>query len=179
MKKRMLLIALCALGFTMLVPTQNAFARNKPTVVTTYYKEGGEAKLFGVFMVRYREVWDDIEYKNGKYWCTVWCEGPGDLKCKKEGGVKTVSVNHGTIDGAFIDNYESMMLDEIDQAILEDKTYSGTLSKKVQVKNMEGNYTCTLVFAATWTDGNEFGDAHVTIELYDVTDEFPQLPNIN
>ena len=173
----MLLIALCALGFAMFVPSQNAFARDKPRTVTSYHKEGGEAKLWGVFMVRYDRVWDEIVKKNGVYWHDVYCEGPGDLKCKKGEGVsKSVSVNHGTIDGSLINNIESKMLDDIDREILENKIYSGKLSKTVQVKNMEGNYTCTLVFAATWTDGNELGDARVTIELYDATDELSKLP---
>ena len=171
----MLLIALCALGFAMFVPSQNAFAKDGPRIVTTYYKEGGEAKLFGVFMVRYDRVAEDIYYAQGKYWHDISCTGPGDNKCKAQGSVKSVSVNHGTIDGSFIDNYQSMMLDDIDREILENKMYSGKLSKTVQVKNMEGNYTCTLVFAATWTDGNEIGDARVTIELYDATDELPKL----
>ncbi len=177
----MLLIALCALGFAMFVPSQNAFAREKPgpgpKTVTIYHKEGGDAKLLGVFMVRYKKVNEDIHYEHGRYWHDIYCTGPGDLKCKKGQGVSSsVSVNHGTIDGSFINNIESKMLDDIDREILENNMYSGKLSKTVQVKNMEGNYTCTLVFAATWTDGNELGDARVTIELYDATDELPQLP---
>ena len=74
---------------------------------------------------------------------------------------------NGVVSGDVILQYEEEIVDAVEEEILQNKKYSGSISRTIEV-NTNGS-SCILLYTATWTSGNENGDAAITVEIYDIT----------
>ena len=77
------------------------------------------------------------------------------------------------MDDAYILEQRDEMMDQIDNGLISNGNYSGSVSKKLLLTS--GSNHVILLYTAKWSDGNNRGDAHITFTLQDITDVLIQM----
>ena len=187
--KKNFIIALCALGMSMIVPTQMAFAKevtdnDKPQVYYKITKENGRNILWGLCEERYKIV----EYIEDEFFITnpetgeqekkiqktLSCCDPGWSLCRRPKMVgQKCTWRNVIISDEFLYNIENELLTDIDVEMIENHNFEGKKTKKVLVT--EGNNQIVLFFVANWEQGDSDGNGIITIKVYDITDQIPTL----
>lgn len=165
--KKLIIFALATLSLGAMKVVNAADDSAKRILVTTYERNNGRSILFGL-AVRYNYVGETLNnLGDNNYHIHVSCSEPGNLKCKRTGGVENYNSPNGVVSGDVILQYEEEIVDAVEEEILQNKKYSGSISRTIEV-NTNGS-SCILLYTATWTSGNENGDAAITVEIYDIT----------
>lgn len=156
--------------------------------VVNVEKVDGRRSFFGIFgEVKYNK----IECKSSVAYVTnpvtgrpveiittnYTCEGPGGESCRHSGDAATVESARDVTSGvyAFMDTIVNSLLDLIDKLILEKEEYQGSIYETYRRESPGGNAPTYFSAHAVWRDGNENGDAKISIRVSDVTDEMSGL----
>ena len=165
--KKNFIIALCALGMSMIVPTQKAFAKEVTDNLEKFELGIAVQKLYDF-------IWD------------IFCDWYIELaKIRlQQGGERAENAKrvlvwvlgnwrNVIISDEFLYNIENELLTDIDVEMIENHNFEGKKTKKVLVT--EGNNQIVLFFVANWEQGDSDGNGIITIKVYDITDQIPTL----
>lgn len=180
--KKIASILTAALAIMAMFPT-TVHADRPPVTVTEVCISGGRPAFLGLLgPLRYKDVYTDftVSYSTNpetneiteiRRWI-VNCTGEGNNKCKK-----TLPQSKGLINGHLVSleglaAIEEELVDNIQAKLLNESTFQpqGAISRTVCVTDDKG-YRLTLLFQALWKNGKENGDADITINLFDITQE--------
>lgn len=158
----------------------SSFSAESPRIVseTQFLKTGGSKNIWG--QVRYDRIQKSVDYvESGTEGIiirltTVTCEGGGNEKCSK-----SLSTCPGEIIQLYDNNsiladqlniIEDQLLEEVDIMLIDEGSTSGTISRTYILTSIEGN-TVYLNHSISWKNGNENGDADITVRVIDMTNQ--------
>ncbi len=187
--KKMFVIVACSLfsclNLYALVPEEHPVRKIK--VVNVEKKDGRRSFLgiFGEVKYNYVKSHSSVEYVTNPvtgrqdeiFTTTITCEGPGGESCRRSGAISIMesAANGSSVADDFMDTIVNLLLDQIDDRILSNKEYNGSINKMYMFVSPENNKPMYFNASAVWFDANENADAKITIKIYDVTNEMSRL----
>lgn len=188
MKRKSFKIALCAFCISMIIPTQNVFAKkavdnDKPIIISRVCKENGRCILWGLCEERYKYVKSYTEYsfvtnpETGEQIKilerVLQCDEPGWSLCRRTANGSKSTYRGIEISDDFLCRIENELLYDIDVEMMVNHNFTGRITRKVLLN--EGNNQIVLLFVSQWRDGDSDGNGVIEIKVYDITNQIPTL----
>ena len=174
MKKGILLAILIA----MFANIGHAQQNDRPRIVYEINESNGRQPwwdILGVADARYKTLVSSISYPKTNTGEIVElhrldCVDPGNTKCRLSAVDRTPSpiiFNGFTISSTIIEDLTDEMLDEIDGILYRTGQSTGSVSRKLSIR--QNDNLLVILLTARWTNGNSNCDADITVEMRDIT----------
>ena len=174
MKKGFFLAILIAMFANIGFAQQN----DRPRVIYVISESNGRRPWWDIFEVagaRYKILDPQVRFETNPFGENVEvrvlnCENPGDVKCRWSSVDRTPSpiiFNGFTISSTTIEDLTDEMLDEIDGILYRTGQSTGSVSRKLSIR--QNDNLLVILLTARWTNGNSNCDADITVEMRDIT----------